>query len=127
MPPLDKLVAWAYRWLPIIFGCHCKPERSFILRGRQFPICARCTGELIGMLFALAACFFYQPPLWICIVLMVPMIADGLIQRLTTYESSNIKRVITGALFGYALVSFVVVTLIATFRLGVQLGKQWNL
>ena len=126
MLPLDKLVAWAYRWLPIIFGCHCKPERSFILRGRKFPICARCTGELIGMLFALAACFFYQPPLWICIVLMVPMIADGLIQRLTTYESSNPRRVITGVLFGYALVTFVVITLIATFQFGVHLGNKWT-
>ena len=77
------------------------------------------------MLFALAACSFYQPPFWICIILMVPMIADGLIQRLTTYESSNITRVITGALFGYALVSFVVVTLIATFQFGVRLGSKW--
>ena len=77
------------------------------------------------MLFALIACFFYQPPLWFCIVLMVPMIADGLIQRLTTYESTNVKRVITGALFGYALVSFVVVTLIATFQFGVRLGNKW--
>ena len=127
MPPLDKVVAWAYRWLPIIFGCHCKPDRSFILRGRQFPICARCTGELIGMLAGVVCCFAFRPPVWICILLMLPMIADGLIQRLTTYESSNIKRVITGTLFGYALVTFVVITLIATFRLGVQLGKQWNL
>ena len=79
------------------------------------------------MLAGVVCCFAFRPPVWICILLMLPMIADGLIQRLTTYESSNIKRVITGALFGYALASFVVVTLIATFRLGVQLGKQWNL
>ena len=77
------------------------------------------------MLFALIACSFYRPPLWFCIVLMVPMIVDGLIQRLTTYESSNIKRVITGALFGYALVTFVVITLIATFQFGVRLGSKW--
>lgn len=58
---------------------------------------------------------------------MLPMIVDGLIQRLTAYESTNAKRVITGTLFGYALVSFVGITLIATFQLGVQLGTQWNL
>ena len=79
------------------------------------------------MLAGVVCCFAFRPPVWICILLMLPMIADGLIQRLTTYESTNVKRVITGALFGYALVSFVVVTLIATFQLGVQLGKQWNL
>lgn len=58
---------------------------------------------------------------------MLPMIADGLVQQFTAYESNNVKRVITGVLFGYALVTFVVTTLIATFQLGVQLGKQWNL
>lgn len=125
MPPLDKLISWAYRWLPIVFGCHSKPERSFFIRGRQFPICARCTGELIGILLGLVCCFVFRPPVWICIILMLPMIADGLIQQFTAYESNNVKRVITGALFGYALVSFVVVTLIATFQFGVHLGNKW--
>lgn len=31
---------------PIIFGCHRRPERSFFYKGRQFPICARCTGGI---------------------------------------------------------------------------------
>ena len=79
------------------------------------------------MLAGLVCCFLFRPPVWVCIVLMVPMIADGLIQRLTPYESNNITRVITGTLFGYALVTFVVITLIATFQFGVQLGKQWNI
>ena len=79
------------------------------------------------MLAGPVCCFLFLPPVWVCIVLMVPMIADGLIQRLTPYESNNITRVITGTLFGYALVTFVVITLIATFQFGVQLGKQWNI
>lgn len=118
--------AWLYKWLPIFCGCHRKKERSFHYKGKQFPVCARCTGELIGMLFALVTCFFLRPPLWICILLMLPMIADGLVQRLTPYESNNIKRVITGFLFGYALVMFIVITLIATFQYGVQLGNKWK-
>ncbi|HJB51594.1 MAG TPA: DUF2085 domain-containing protein, partial [Candidatus Oscillibacter pullicola] len=44
-----KLRRWLWRWLPIIFGCHCRPDRSFHFRdGTPFPICARCTGELAG-------------------------------------------------------------------------------
>ena len=29
-------------------GCHQLPERSFSFRGKQFPVCARCTGVFIG-------------------------------------------------------------------------------
>ena len=36
--------------------------------------------------------------------MMLPLIADGTLQRLTSYESNNIRRLITGILFGIALV-----------------------
>ena len=42
------MISWLYRWLPIFCGCHCRPDRSFFFRGRQFPVCARCTGMLLG-------------------------------------------------------------------------------
>ena len=29
-------------------GCHQMPERSFFYKGKQFPVCARCTGVIIG-------------------------------------------------------------------------------
>jgi uncharacterized membrane protein len=36
--------------------CHRRPERSFHVHGRQFPVCARCTGlYLSGTLAALLA------------------------------------------------------------------------
>lgn len=35
---------------------------------------------------------------------MVPLILDGTIQKLTSYESGNIRRLITGILFGMALI-----------------------
>ena len=51
-----KLRRWLWRWLPILFGCHCRPDRSFHFRdGTPFPICARCTGELAGILAGLEA------------------------------------------------------------------------
>lgn len=32
--------------------CHQRPERSFVLDGRQMPVCARCTGLYAGAAFA---------------------------------------------------------------------------
>ena len=44
--------------------CHQRPERSFFVDGRQFPVCARCAGLYIsGALAALAAwCGTRRPP-----------------------------------------------------------------
>ncbi len=79
------------------------------------------------MILALVSCPIFRPPFWVVFILMVPMILDGLIQRLTSYESNNLKRVLTGTLFGYALVMFFVITLIVVFQYGVRLGENWKL
>ena len=34
--------------------CHQLPERSFVLAGRQLPVCARCTGLYLGVALGLA-------------------------------------------------------------------------
>jgi len=57
---------------------------------------------------------------------MLPMIIDGLVQRLTSYESNNIKRVITGFLFGYGLVVLFVLSAISTMQLGMRVGESWK-
>ncbi len=93
------------KFLRIFFGCHGRADRSFFFRGRQFPLCARCTGELIGILCGVPiAVFIGYPPFPITLLLMAPLIGDGFLQQLTPYESNNLKRLITGLLFGAALV-----------------------
>ncbi len=93
------------RFLRIFFGCHARPDRSFYFRGKQFPICARCTGELIGMLLGiLVACCFGCPSFWVACLMMLPLVADGFTQKLTAYESNNIRRLWTGILFGIAFI-----------------------
>ena len=119
------MIVRLYRWLPIILGCHCRADRSFFWRGKQFPICARCTGELVGMIAGLVLCFFPRPAVWVMPVLMVPMIADGLIQLKTAYESTNPRRFVTGVLFGYGLMTLLIVSFIATYRLGYRFGQQF--
>ena len=93
------------KFLKIFFLCHCRPERSFFYKGKQFPICARCTGELIGLIVGIPIIFKLKDVDIIYIFLLsIPLILDGGIQLVTKYESNNIKRVIKGFLFGIALI-----------------------
>lgn len=116
-----RVELWLYKWLPIFFGCHCRPDRSFIIRHRRFPICARCTGELVGMLISLVCCFFFFPPVWLGLLLMVPMVIDGFVQLKTSYESTNLRRFVTGSLFGYAFWALLMLSFVATFNFGKSL------
>lgn len=118
---------WLYRWLPITFGCHRRTDRSFYIKGEQMPICARCTGELVGMIVALLTCFLYRPSILVTLILMIPMVVDGFTQLLTSYESNNIKRVITGLLFGYAIVMLFVIIAIMSFMYGYNRALQKNI
>lgn len=119
------MVAWLYRWLPVIFGCHCKSERSFFWRGRQFPICARCTGELIGILVSPLILVLCGVPDWrLCAVLALPLIIDGFAQRLTSYQSGNLRRLVTGMLFGYALVGWLVFSSLWAAQMGFAVGNH---
>ena len=87
-------------------GCHRLPHRSFFIGGRQFPVCARCTGMLIGYLsFPLFLLGVLPVPLaWSTVVwsvfLNVPAMIDGLTQAYCERESNNTLRVITGFLSG---------------------------
>lgn len=116
------------RWLPIIFGCHQKPERSFFYHGKQFPLCARCTGELVGISSGVILFWFWKPCLAISVSIMVPMLIDGFVQRLTPYESTNARRFITGFLFGLGLASIFLVSVSSTFangyKYGLEIGKN---
>ena len=113
-----------YKWLPVIFGCHCRDDRSFYFRDKKFPICARCTGELAGILTGLITYCFWHIKWQIASLILLPMIADGFLQALTTYESNNAKRFITGFLFGYGLTVLFIFSTVFTFDFGKRLGEK---
>ena len=94
----NKMKNFLYKWLPIVFGCHCRDDRSFHYKGEKFPICARCTGELVGIIFSIFSCFFFKISILAIVILMLPLILDGGIQMFTSYESNNFKRFVTGLL-----------------------------
>lgn len=92
-------------------GCHQKSDRSFYVRTYQFPICARCTGVLIGQIVAFPL-YFVIPPSGIILVLFCGiMFMDWLLQDKKICESTNLRRIITGILGGYALMSIYIIML----------------
>lgn len=48
---LGFAAAFAYSAGAVV--CHQLPERSFVLAGRQLPVCARCTGLYVGVALGL--------------------------------------------------------------------------
>lgn len=83
-------------------GCHQLPERSFSFRGKQFPVCARCTGVFIGEVLGIFLFKVGEISNIIAVVFSLIMFADWFVQYKFHYESNNIRRLITGLLCGYA-------------------------
>ena len=89
--------------------CHRRPERSFFYKGRQFPVCARCTGFYISGIASIFLFKFYPLPcnlttILIGILLLVPCALDGGTQLFEMRESNNTLRFITGILGGVGLI-----------------------
>ncbi len=89
--------------------CHQRPDRSFFYKGRQFPLCARCTGFVIGTLvfslYSLSVPVFYTYNLlYLSILLQLPYVIDGTTQFIGLRESNNILRFITGLIGAFGLI-----------------------
>ena len=85
------------------WGCHQIPERSFVYKGYQFPICARCTGVFISTIFAYIVYNKKRFPLWINLIMATSMVIDASIQYMKIKESNNLRRFITGCLGGFGI------------------------
>lgn len=84
-------------------GCHQKPERSFFWNGYQFPVCARCTGVIIGQTIGMLSYSVYEMPWNQSSFFLFLMFLDWFLQRMKLLPSTNIRRLVTGLLCGYAL------------------------
>lgn len=91
-------------------GCHQQSCRSFFYKNYQFPVCARCTGILIGEFFVapIVLLLFGYNNVYLNIILLLVMIVDGVLQYFNLLKSSNIRRFVTGLGAGYALTSLIV-------------------
>lgn len=78
--------------------------------GYKFPVCSRDVAIYLAMLIGLLALPFVRkiemedwPNKWIIVAAAVPIAIDGTTQLVGLRESSNLLRVITGAIIGVAL------------------------
>lgn len=93
------------------YFCHRIPERSFFIKGHQFPVCARCSGFYTGLALYLIVNYFYPHKynlemLIISMILMIPVAIDGLSQYFGPRESKNNLRFTTGFIGGVGLIIF---------------------
>lgn len=85
-------------------NCHQLASRSYFLNGNEMPFCARDLGIFIGLVLgmALALVIKTRPPVLLVLLGFLPMALDGGWQLLTSYESTNEIRLLTGILAGVA-------------------------
>lgn len=110
MKKSTKIKIWAFLMrLGNRCGCHQREDRSFKIKGWQFPVCSRCTGILIGQIIGiiLYVCKI-KLPIYIDICFFTVMFLDWYIQYKNIKESTNVRRLITGILAGIAQVSIAI-------------------
>jgi uncharacterized membrane protein len=100
-------VFWYKYW-----HCHRLPERSFSVSNRQFHICARCTGLVLGI--ALIPLFIviseqFRPFFLVGVFIFF---FDGLTQLAGLRKSTVLMRLLTGFFFPLSLL-LVCLTLLA--------------
>ena len=107
MKKSTKIKTWAFFMrLGNRCGCHQREDRSFKIKGWQFPICSRCTGILVGQLLGILIYIFqFRIPIYISGIFLLIMFLDWYIQYKKIRESTNIRRLITGTLAGIAQVA----------------------
>lgn len=85
-------------------GCHQMPERSFFFKKYQFPVCARCSGVLLGEIIAMLMILFGKRiKIKTIFFSLFPMGIDWGLQYLEVLKSTNIRRLITGTIGGLGL------------------------
>jgi uncharacterized membrane protein len=110
------------RLLQALFVCHRLPERSFFYRGKQFPICARCTGILLGYLIGILYAVIYgRIAFYISILLLIPLTIDGSVQLAGKWKSTNRRRLLTGILAGVGTIFL----LFGIMAYGFEHGRQF--
>ncbi|PQZ54708.1 hypothetical protein CQZ94_17480 [Bacillus sp. MYb209] len=95
--------------------CHRIPKRSFHKLQKHIPLCARCTGMLIG--FCMFPIYFlitpsFTLPLMLFFFAQIPLLIDGFTQKWKWRNSTNLLRVTTGLLSGNGMGLFIASSII---------------
>ncbi|MGL4730784.1 MAG: DUF2085 domain-containing protein [Clostridium sp.] len=110
--------------LKYMFFCHRIPERSFFFKGRQFPICARCTGILVGYFIGIIHIILTKEVnVFLAIIFMIPISVDGIGQLYGYWQSNNRRRFLTGLLAGIATIHYLYLAMVLGFKSGRLIKK----
>lgn len=83
--------------------CNGIASRAMHLGDFCFPLCYRCMMFIICFLLTLKFGKKHQCPWIILFLCLLPMIIDGWMQTFYGIESYNLRRMLTGGLFGFAI------------------------
>lgn len=89
---------WHRHW-----HCHRLPERSFSVSNRQFHICSRCTGIVIGLLLVPLSVVVAEPARVFFIAAIAVFMLDAVTQLSGLRKSTNVIRMLTGLFFPLSL------------------------
>ena len=103
----DEIQSLLFR-LSKYWHCHQMGERSFTVRGRQIPLCARCVGILVGLL--LSPLYLLCSHWLITLGMITAFLMDSVSQALKVRTSNNTIRLVTGMMFGFAAISVLIGT-----------------
>lgn len=82
----------------------------------------------MGIIAGIPIAILWGYPCFPIVLLMtLPLIIDGGVQRLTSYESTNLRRLFTGILFGIALIFLFIYFHRTCFIIAAEILKLfWN-
>lgn len=85
--------------------CHQYPSRSIWLLNRPMGLCSRCVSVYAAFSLSLIMIPRIKSRLLmsVSILLLLPIVIDGLMQYCNLSTSNNARRIITGILFGISL------------------------
>ena len=97
MNPLSKTI-----YILGDYNCHQDRDRSLFINDNQMPFCSRDVGIFVGLLAGSIIALFVLIRIKITVLLIgfIPFVVDGAVQLVTDYESTNVLRIVTGALAG---------------------------
>ncbi len=80
-------------------------DHSFFLNGNQMPFCARCTAIFVGLVVGALIGLYFGPRfnMMMLAIGLLPIVMDGGLQLVSSYQSTNLVRVMTGLVAGTAI------------------------
>lgn len=101
----------------IELGCHGEEKKCLHVNGKHMPVCARCTGTIIGHCGAILSVFFISYTEYIYFLsagFLLIMFADWWMQNNRKWYHSNFTRLITGIMGGFAVAVCIVSIIVKT-------------